>query len=146
MHLRRLKEIFSHFFEMRQSNSLIDSQSWIIFLVLKASYWKMITWIHFSTFTFDPRGQPTVTAGSDHCFRTCCPSDFSKSSKNKTKFKWNNIYYWREIVGLAKWIIDDTCLVIFYFRNLFRVISFPSRKENENRYRTIRESGQNNLQ
>ena len=23
---------------------------------------------------FDPLGQTTVTAGSDHCFRTCCPS------------------------------------------------------------------------
>ena len=25
-------------------------------------------------FIFDPLGRPTVTAGSDHCFRTCCPS------------------------------------------------------------------------
>ena len=23
---------------------------------------------------FDPLGQPKVTAGRDHCFRTCCPS------------------------------------------------------------------------
>ena len=25
-------------------------------------------------FVFDPLGRPAVTAGSDHCFRTCCPS------------------------------------------------------------------------
>ena len=25
-------------------------------------------------FYIDPLGQPKVTAGRDHCFRTCCPS------------------------------------------------------------------------
>ena len=39
---------------------------------------------------FDPLGRPTITAGSDRCFHTCCPSvrtnvrpHFSKSSKTK---------------------------------------------------------------
>ena len=27
-----------------------------------------------SLLIIDPRGRPTVTAGSDHCFHTCCPS------------------------------------------------------------------------
>ena len=44
-------------------------------------------------FVIDPFGRPTVTAGSDHCFHTYCPST----------------------VGLAQWIIDDTCLVLFIY-------------------------------
>ena len=39
----------------------------------------------------DPRSRPTVTAGSDHYFCTCClsvrPSPLFKISNNKTKFK-----------------------------------------------------------
>ena len=57
---------------------------------------------------FDPLGRTTVTTSSDHCFHTCCPyvclsvrPHFSKSSKTKQISS----------VGLAKWIIDDTCLV-----------------------------------
>ena len=37
----------------------------------------------------DPRGRPTVPAGSDHCFCTCCP--YIRTSvptfQNKTNFK-----------------------------------------------------------
>ena len=39
-------------------------------------------------FTFDPLGQPQVTAGRDHCFRTCCPSvrpHFSNLEKQKNR-------------------------------------------------------------
>ena len=52
----------------------------------------------------DPLGQPTVTAGRDHCFRTCLPfvrayvpsvpPHFSKYSK--TKQSKNNVRYWRD--------------------------------------------------
>ena len=61
----------------------------------------------------DPLGQPTVTAGRDHyCFCTCCPSvptfqNLAKQNKAKTLFATG------ETVGLAEWIIDDTCLVSF---------------------------------
>ena len=63
----------------------------------------------------DPLGRPTITAGSDQCFRTCCPSvrpHFSKSSKAK-QISCENI---GDIVALAEWIIIDTCLVAFIFR------------------------------
>ena len=60
----------------------------------------------------DPRGRPTVTADSDHCFCTCSPSvcpHFSKQNKVQVK----TMIATGETLGLAKWIIDDTCLVIF---------------------------------
>ena len=46
----------------------------------------------------DPHGRPTVTAGSDHCFRTCCPyvrSHFSKSRKTKQILSENSVHYLR---------------------------------------------------
>ena len=64
---------------------------------------------------FDPRGQPTVTAGSDHCFHTCCPSvrpHFSQSSKTKQQ---KTMFATGVTVGLDEWIIDDTCLVLLIF-------------------------------
>ena len=48
----------------------------------------------------DPLGQPTVTVGSDHCFRTCNPS--VRPTFHKTNFKPTC-----ETVGVAEWIIDD---------------------------------------
>ena len=58
----------------------------------------------------DPLGQPTVTAGSDHCFLTCCPSvrhHFSKSSKTK-----QSMFATGETVGLAEWIISYSAIDI----------------------------------
>ena len=46
----------------------------------------------------DPLGQPTVTAGSDHRFRTCCPyvRTFQNPAK-QTKFQAkSNAHYWRD--------------------------------------------------
>ena len=60
--------------------------------------------------SFDPLGRPTVTAGSDHYFRTYCPfvrPHFSNLTKQQKKMVATN-----ETVGLAERIIDDTCLVI----------------------------------
>ena len=54
----------------------------------------------------DPRGRPTFTAGSDHCFCTCRPSvrpHLSKQNKIQVKTMFAN----GETVGLAEWIIDD---------------------------------------
>ena len=61
----------------------------------------------------DPRADPTVTAGSDHCLCTCRPSvrpsvpNFSK----QIKFQAKTMFATGETVGLAEWIIGDTCLV-----------------------------------
>ena len=68
------------------------------------------------SFSFDPLGRPTVTAGSDHCFCTCrtyvCSSLLFKTKQFQAKTKFTI----GETVGLAEWIIDDTCLVSFIFR------------------------------
>ena len=66
---------------------------------------------------FDPLGRPTVTAGSDHCFRTCCPSvrpHFSNLEKQTKKFLEKTMFTTGVTMGLAEWIIDDTCLVSDY--------------------------------
>ena len=60
----------------------------------------------------DPLGQPTVTAGRDNCFCTCCPSVLFKTSKTKQQ---KAMVTTDETVGLAEWIIDDTCLVLLVF-------------------------------
>ena len=70
---------------------------------------------------FDPLGQPKVTAGSDRCFCTCCPSVrpslLFKSRKTKQQ---KTMFATSLTMGLAEWIIDDTCLVSYYvfLRNL----------------------------
>ena len=51
----------------------------------------------------------TVLAGSDHYFHTGCLS--VRTSQN---FKIKRILLPAWTVGLAKWIMDDSCLVIFY--------------------------------
>ena len=63
---------------------------------------------HKNNKTGDPLGRPTVYR--DHCFCTCHPSvptfqNLAKQNKAKTMFAIG------ETVGLAEWIIDDTCLV-----------------------------------
>ena len=64
---------------------------------------------------FDPLGRLKVMAGRDHCFFTC-PSvptfqNLTKQSKVKA------MYATGETVGLAEWIIDDTCAIFmcYYF-------------------------------
>ena len=77
-------------------------------LVIKTKItFKFIFMIHI-----DPLGQPTFTAGSAHYVRTWCPSvrpsplfKSSKTNEQKTMVATG------EAVGLAEWIIDDTCLV-----------------------------------
>ena len=65
----------------------------------------------------DPFGQPTVTAGKDLCFPTCCtfvrPSVPLSKSSNQNKVK--TMFATGETVGLANWIIHDTCLVLVKF-------------------------------
>ena len=61
----------------------------------------------------DPLDQPKVTAGRDHCFRTCCPSvrpsPLFKSRKTKQQ---KTMFATGETLGLAEWILDDTCPVV----------------------------------
>ena len=70
----------------------------------------------------DPGGRPTVTAGGDHCFCTCRPfvrpsihPHFSKQNK----FQAKTMFATGETVGLAEWIIDDSCLVDALFSSFF---------------------------
>ena len=66
-------------------------------------------------YDIDPLGQPKVTASRDHCFRTCCPyvrpSLLFKSRKTKQQ---KTMFTTGLTMGLAEWIIDDTCLVWFH--------------------------------
>ena len=66
--------------------------------------------VSFSFSLIDPLGWPTVTASRDNCFCTCRPSvtfhNLAKQNKAKTMFPTG------ETVGLAEWIIDDTCLIL----------------------------------
>ena len=57
---------------------------------------------------FDPLGRPTITAGSDHCFHTCCPSVFLKSTKT-THISSEAMFTTGEIVGMDEWIMGDIC-------------------------------------
>ena len=72
----------------------------------------------------DPLGRPTVPAGSDHCFHTCCPSvrtsvpTFQNLAKQK-KYQVKTMFTTGKTIDLAEWIIDDTCLVCATFKNKF---------------------------
>ena len=63
-------------------------------------------------------------AGSDNCFlhmssvRPSVRLHFSK----QIKFKAKTIFATGETVGLAEWIIDDTCLVLSYFRWVYHFV------------------------
>ena len=69
---------------------------------------------------FDPLSQPKVTAGRDNLFShmlSVRTSPFFKSSKTKQQKTMVATF---ETVGLAEWIIDDTCLVTIAFINCDR--------------------------
>ena len=65
---------------------------------------------------FDPRGRPTVTAGSDHYFCPCClsvhPCPLFKISQN---FQVRIVIASGGTVGLSEWIIDGTHVLFFLF-------------------------------
>ena len=63
----------------------------------------------------DPRGRPTVTAVSVHCFRTYCPARSLENLAAQSKFQA------RETVGLAEWIIDGACLVLVVSKEIRKV-------------------------
>ena len=61
--------------------------------------------IERQTSRIDPLGRPTVPAGSDHCFRTCCPSvpTFQNLAK-QNKFQAKTMFTTGKTVGRAEWI------------------------------------------
>ena len=66
----------------------------------------------------DPLGQPTVTAGSDLYFRTCCPSvrpsvPTCENLAKQYNFQARIVVATGETTGLAEWIIDGT-QILFY--------------------------------
>ena len=71
----------------------------------------------------DPLGRPTVMASKDHCFRTCCPyvrpSPLFKSRKTKQQ---KTMFATGVTMGLAEWIIDDTCLVFSFIWKFKQVL------------------------
>ena len=71
----------------------------------------------------DPRGRPTVTAGSDHYFHTCCLSIRRSKSQNLAiqTFQTRIVIATGGTVGLAEWIIDDTH-VMFILSQLYLII------------------------
>ena len=74
--------------------------------------------------SIDPRGRPTVTAGSDHYFRAWCPcvySHFSKSRK-KNNFQVRIVIATGRFVGMAKWIIDVTWIT--YINNACETLKY----------------------
>ena len=68
----------------------------------------------------DPLGQLKVTAGRDHCFRTCCPyvrtSPLFKSRKRKQQ---KAMLASGVTMGLTGWIIDDACLELMHLSIFF---------------------------
>ena len=67
----------------------------------------------------DPQSRP----GSDHYFRTWCPSvpTFQNFTK-QNKFQVNIVIAIGETEGLAEWIIDDTCPVLFIFGYIREIV------------------------
>ena len=76
-------------------------------------------------------------AGCDHCFHKWCPCvrasvrtsvpTFQNLSK-QNKFQVKTMFISGETVGLAGWIIDDSCLVSFQF-----IVGFQMMKEKDRR-------------
>ena len=60
---------------------------------------------------FDPLGRPTITAGSDHCFHTCCPSVRTSVPNFQNLAKPNKF---QATVGLAEWIINGTRVLFLH--------------------------------
>ena len=70
---------------------------------------------HLIIFNFLSTWPTLITAGSDNCFHTCCwsvPSvpTFQNLAK-QSKLQVKTMFTTSETVGMAEWIIDDTCLV-----------------------------------
>ena len=81
-------------------------------------------WITDDSCLVDPLGQSTVTAGRDRTYRPSVRASVPtfQIKQNRTK---KTMFAIGETVGLAEWIIDDTCLVVIYFWMNSRAPLFP---------------------
>ena len=61
----------------------------------------------------DPRGRPTVTAGSDNYFHVCRSVPTFQNLAKQNKFEVRIVIATVVTVGLAEWIIGSTSLVYF---------------------------------
>ena len=90
------------------SSFLLNSQRfWLLHLILFFPP-------HWKRWSIDPLGRLTVTAGSDHCFSTCCPSvptTFQNLAK-QNKLLAKTMFTTGETVGLAEWIIEKTWSIL----------------------------------
>ena len=64
-------------------------------------------------FLIDPRGRPTVTVGSDHCFRSYRPSVLFKTKQISSE---NNVRYWQDC-GSGR--VDNWCHMSYSTTSLF---------------------------
>ena len=62
----------------------------------------------------DPQSLPVVIIVFAHVIRpSVCLSPFIQNLAEQNKFQAKTMFATGETVGLAEWIIDDTCLVTF---------------------------------
>ena len=86
----------------------------------------LFIWRSISFYIIDPQGRPPITASSDHCFHTYCPSvrpsvpTFQNLAKQNKISSGNNVHFWRDCgSGRVDHWWHDICLVYYYFLNLF---------------------------
>ena len=99
-------------------------------IVLKSSYSKtadrtvrLAEWIIGDSCVVDPTRPTTVTAGSDHYFRTCYPS-VRPSVRSSVRPHFSKVISTGRTVEMAEWIIDDTCLVTLYIKLTMASVAF----------------------
>ena len=74
-------------------------------------------WESSKVFLIDPLGRPTVTAGSFHCFHTCC---FYKNSKTKQISSEYNSHFWQDCgSGRVNHWWHLSCYHILLFHNFY---------------------------
>ena len=72
----------------------------------------------------DPRVRSTVATGSDNCFCKCRPFVRPYPLFNTKHISSENNVRYSKTVGLAKWIIDDTCLLYVNFVALCNCLNY----------------------
>ena len=93
--------------EVRRIMSFYCTQSFIHLILAKRFIKSLIHWTSEPMkILFDPLGQPTVTHMSS--VRPSVPTFQNLVKQNKVK----TMFAPGETVGLAEWIIDDTCIVL----------------------------------
>ena len=86
-------------------------------------------WIN-QWWNIDPRGRPTVTAGSDHCFRTCRPCVRPHFSQNETNLL-ARLWVWPSgsLMTPVLYVLFFHERNFFYIRGLSKLIDFEYLQE-----------------